>query len=724
MNLGDESPNFTAPSTHGNLTWHSYIENSWGILFSHPAAHTPVCTTELARVAQLLPEFERRNCKVAALSCDTVEKNNEWIPDILTLINTTSTTTLPFPIISDPKRDLAEKFKMLDAVAKDASGIALTARAVFVFGPDRKLKFSILYPATTGRNFDEILRAIDSVQLTALKRLATPVNWCPGEDCVVASSVGQDEAHVLFPSGVKTVPLPSKKPYLRYTADPRGTTTNTTTTTSNNNKRAPLIILFLSSKTEQPHAEKITKEIHNFGIEYEMRVCSSLKAPTRLMELIDRYERLDRPKVYIACSSKNNSLGGLIDANVMSPIISCPPYSDVFGGSDILSSLRMPTGVTPMVILDPQNAALAAVKIFALYDSKLAEKIRRVQSDNAALLHVQDCDVKSSTYIPKIFTGLTQTFDSTDIVLKPKNGTTSVTKYVGKVRDRYNDGKNVILVTTDRLTAFDRPLAKIPFKGAVLNLVSKWWFEETSHIIPNHVLSVPHPNVTIGVAAKPFPIEFVVRGYITGSSGTSMWTHYQNGVRDYCGIHLPEGLVQHQKLWKNLITPTTKSDTHDELISPQQIVDRGYMTQEEWDYCSRKALELFDFAQNVALKHGLILVDTKMEMGRAPNGDIILIDEIFTPDSSRYWIASSYEVAMQQGKSPQNIDKEFVRLWFKDHCDPYKDEVLPEAPKDIIAELSRRYIMLYELITGLDFPFPNSMDVNRSVQMALDKMEV
>jgi phosphoribosylaminoimidazole-succinocarboxamide synthase len=207
---------------------------------------------------------------------------------------------------------------------------------------------------------------------------------------------------------------------------------------------------------------------------------------------------------------------------------------------------------------------------------------------------------------------------------------------------------------------------------------------------------------------------------MTGSSATSMWTHYKNGVRQYCGIALPDGLVNNQKLSENMITPTTKSDVHDELISPQEIVDKGYMTQAEWDYCAAKALELFAFAQQVSLSHGLILVDTKMEMGRAPNGEIILIDELFTPDSSRYWIASSYESNMAAGKQPQNIDKEFVRLWFKDHCDPYNDAVLPTAPADIIGELARRYIMLYELITGEDFGFPASGDVNLSVQRVMD----
>jgi len=479
----------------------------------------------------------------------------------------------------------------------------------------------------------------------------------------------------------------------------------------------------MSSKGDQAHCERIAKELSLFGIDSTMRVVSAHKTPEMVLRIVDKYEAMSNPKVYVCCAGRSNALSGLIDGYVRSPVLSCPPYSDTFSGSDIYSSLRMASGIAPMFIMEPGNCALACAKMFALYDPKIADTVKKIQKANASMVYVQDCEVKSHGYVPRIQSNLGNVFDKTDIKLSPKNDHFQVEKYVGKVRDRYNDGKNVVLITTDRLTGFDRPLCKIPYKGMVLNMVSKFWFDETQHIIKNHILSVPHPNVTIGVAAKPFPIEFVVRGYMTGSSGTSMWTHYQKGVREYCGIKLPDGMVQNQKLWKNLITPTTKSDEHDELISPEQIVSKGYMTQEEWDFCSAKALELFEFAQQKALERGLILVDTKMEMGRGQDGEIILIDELFTPDSSRYWLAAGYEQAVAAGKPPANIDKEFVRLWFKDHCDPYKDEVLPEAPVEIVTELGRRYIMLYELITGKDFEFPDaSVDVNQAVQRALDKL--
>tara|TARA_Y100000588_G_scaffold393473_1_gene509648 strand:+ start:390 stop:1367 length:978 start_codon:yes stop_codon:yes gene_type:complete len=294
----------------------------------------------------------------------------------------------------------------------------------------------------------------------------------------------------------------------------------------------------------------------------------------------------------------------------------------------------------------------------------------------------------------------------------------SDSKKTGKVRDQYDLGDKIALVTTDRQSAFDRVLASIPFKGQVLNLTSAWWFEKTKHIIPNQVIDVPDPNVTFAKKCDVFPIEFVVRGYITGSTSTSLWTVYNNGDREYCGNILPEGLKKNQKLNDNMLTPTTKEEHHDRPIAPPEIVSEGWMTQEDWDYCSQKALELFTFGQQQAAEHGMILVDTKYEMGRDKGGNIVLIDEIHTPDSSRYWIAETYDERMAAGQEPQNIDKEFLRLWFVDNCDPYNDETLPEAPEDLVVELSSRYIYLYETITGGAFPFP---DASKEVQERINE---
>lgn len=286
-------------------------------------------------------------------------------------------------------------------------------------------------------------------------------------------------------------------------------------------------------------------------------------------------------------------------------------------------------------------------------------------------------------------------------------------KYQGKVRDTYDLGEKLVLITTDRQSAFDRVLASVPYKGQVLNLASAWWFEKTEHIIPNHVLAIPDPNVTIAKKCTVFPVEFVVRGYITGTTSTSLWTQYNNGVRNYCGNALPEGLRKNQRLQKPLLTPTTKEVEHDRPISPAEIVAEGLMSQQDWDRASQAAMQLYQFGAAVAAKHGLILVDTKYEMGKDADGNIVLVDEIHTPDSSRYWLAGSYEERFSHQSEPENIDKEFLRLWFIDHCDPYKDDVLPEAPKELIMTLSARYIQLYEMITGNAFRFPN---VETSVQ--------
>jgi len=281
-------------------------------------------------------------------------------------------------------------------------------------------------------------------------------------------------------------------------------------------------------------------------------------------------------------------------------------------------------------------------------------------------------------------------------------------KYQGKVRDRYDLGDYYALITTDRQSAFDRVLASIPFKGQVLNQTGAWWFVQTQDIIENHVISIPDPNVTLAKKCKPFPIEFVVRGYMTGSSSTSIWTQYKEGTRKYCGVSLPEGITKNQKFPQPILTPTTKEEAHDRPISPQEIVDEGWMKKEHWEYASEHALMLFARGQELSHKNGLILVDTKYEMGLSEEGQILLIDEIHTPDSSRYWLQPSYEKRFADGREPENVDKEFLRLWFRENCDPYKDETLPEAPEELVIELAARYIYLYETITGQTFQFPEA----------------
>ncbi|KAG4200589.1 hypothetical protein ERO13_A05G222001v2 [Gossypium hirsutum] len=215
----------------------------------------------------------------------------------------------------------------------------------------------------------------------------------------------------------------------------------------------------------------------------------------------------------------------------------------------------------------------------------------------------------------------------------------------GKVRDIYDSGDYLVLVTTDRQSAFDRILASIPFKGQVLNETSLWWFNRTRHMIPNAVLSVPDKMLQL-----LRNVLFSFRGFVTGSTETSLWTVYKNGVRYYCGNVLPNGLVKNQKLTANILTPTTKAEDHDVPVTPDEIIERGLMTQDEFDEAREKALSLFEYGQRVALEHGLILVDTKYEFGKSSDGSILLIDESILD-------CNSYEERFQNGLEPENIDK-------------------------------------------------------------------
>jgi phosphoribosylaminoimidazole-succinocarboxamide synthase len=271
------------------------------------------------------------------------------------------------------------------------------------------------------------------------------------------------------------------------------------------------------------------------------------------------------------------------------------------------------------------------------------------------------------------------------------------------VRNTFDYGDRLILITTDRQSAFDRILASVPFKGQVLNEVSAFWFEKTEDIVSNQVIDIPDPNVTIAKKCAVFPIEFVMRGYLTGSTDTSAWTKYAKGERIICGNKLPDGMVKNQKLEKPILTPTTKSDMHDESISAEEIVCGNIIDEKTWNQLETIAFKLFARGTELAARNGLILVDTKYELGLDIDGAITLIDEVHTPDSSRYWLANSYQERILKRQEPENIDKEFLRLWFREHCDPYKDTILPEAPDELVTELASRYITLYEMITGNRF---------------------
>jgi phosphoribosylaminoimidazole-succinocarboxamide synthase len=280
--------------------------------------------------------------------------------------------------------------------------------------------------------------------------------------------------------------------------------------------------------------------------------------------------------------------------------------------------------------------------------------------------------------------------------------------YRGKVRENYDlpDGRR-ILISTDRLSAFDRAIAAIPLKGQVLTQTARYWFEQTADICPNHVLEYPDPNVVVGTRLDILPVEVIVRGYLAGTTGTSILTMYKQGVREMYGLRFPEGLRDNEVLPQAVITPTSKAfdGGHDEPLSAEKIVATGLLTQAQWDEVSGYALALFARGQSLAAQRGLILADTKYEFGTDREGRIVLADEIHTPDSSRYWFAESYAERFAAGGKPESFDKDFVRNWVVARCDPYKEE-LPPIPAELIAQTSEVYIRAYETITGAAFERP------------------
>ena len=270
--------------------------------------------------------------------------------------------------------------------------------------------------------------------------------------------------------------------------------------------------------------------------------------------------------------------------------------------------------------------------------------------------------------------------------------------YFGKVRDCYDlpDDRR-ILISSDRISAFDRILTAIPFKGQVLTQTARFWFDHTSDICPNHVLEYPDANVVIGKRLSILPVEIVVRGYLAGSTGTSVLTLYKKGEREMYGHTFPDGLRDNQALPAPIITPTSKEfdGGHDAPMTAKEIIDKKLLI-------SDISLRLFARGQEMAAKNGLILVDTKYEFGTDAQGNILLADEIHTPDSSRFWLADGYEAALENNTRPPSFDKDVIRSWVDARCDPYKDDI-PQIPQDLIAATSQVYIDAYEAITGQAF---------------------
>lgn len=289
--------------------------------------------------------------------------------------------------------------------------------------------------------------------------------------------------------------------------------------------------------------------------------------------------------------------------------------------------------------------------------------------------------------------------------IKDINFDEGLNPYIGKVRHCYDtpDG-NKMLVTSDRLSAFDRQITTIPFKGQVLTQLSRFWFEQTKDICPNHVIDYPDPNIVVCKDLNMLPVELVVRGYLAGSTGTSVLTMYKKGEREMYGVTFPDGMKDNEKLPTPIITPTTKaaSGDHDAPLSAEQIVDEGILPADVWEKVSAYALALFARGQEIAAKAGLILVDTKYEFGFDKNGVLMVGDEIHTPDSSRYWLIDGYEESIEKGEAPQTLDKDQIRRWVVERVDAYKDDI-PEIPDDLRVSTAETYISVFEKITDQKF---------------------
>ncbi len=291
--------------------------------------------------------------------------------------------------------------------------------------------------------------------------------------------------------------------------------------------------------------------------------------------------------------------------------------------------------------------------------------------------------------------------------------------YVGKVRDCYTkDGKRTIIVS-DRISAFDVVLGTIPFKGQVLNRMARHWFDLTKDLVPNHVISTPDPSVMVAIECEPLPVEFVMRAYLAGTTKTSIWYHYEQGARSFCGFALPEGMRRNQPLAAPILTPSTKAAQggHDESVSRDELLQRGAISESDFVTAEAMCQSLFAFGQQEAARRGLILVDTKYEIGRRPDGSLCFIDEIHTPDSSRYWFADDFQMRFERGEDPRGLDKDYVRNSFV--AQGYRgDGPPPPLTDEVRVEASRRYMALAELITGAPF-VPNTEEPVARIRRSL-----
>ena len=460
-----------------------------------------------------------------------------------------------------------------------------------------------------------------------------------------------------------------------------------------------LIPIILGSSSDLKHGRNIYNQLDSYGINSIIRICSAHKSPHKLLSMLEEYENDSEVIVIVTIAGKSNALSALVDGNITTPVISCPPikHETIY---DLYSSISMPSDIAPLLILNTKNAVMAILKICGVVNPKYKQIVKEIHINNKNKLKIDD--LKEKYFYNKINNEeLSNCLENSMNIMSSFYPIKKLVKQ-GKIRDIYSHENDnwLCLMATDRLSGFDRILSNIPYKGKVLNSVSKWWFDKTKHIVPNHIIDASYDRLSIVQKCTVFPIEFVVRSYMTGSTNTSIWQNYKKGLRNYCGHILRDGYKKNDKLDDVIVTPTTKSDINDELISEKEIINNNIMSQLHWNMCKSYALRLFKYGQKVCEEKGLILVDTKYEFGLDYKGNVLLIDEIHTPDSSRYWIKHNYDERINSGLEPDHIDKEFIRKWVKNkYNDPYNIDHI-DIPDDMRIQLSNKYLLLEELITG------------------------
>jgi len=459
-----------------------------------------------------------------------------------------------------------------------------------------------------------------------------------------------------------------------------------------------LVAVIMGSDSDFPVMKAACEALKFFGVSYEVTVVSAHRTPDRAFAFAKGAQ--DRGiKVIIAAAGGAAHLAGVMAGLSTLPVIGVPILTKTLGGADSLySTAQMPPGVpvATVAINGAQNAGILAVQILATADESLQKKLKDFKKSLEKKVLTK---AKNLEETDKIVCAIPDVLKSIDISGLGK-------RKQGKVRDIYFKNDKRILITTDRQSAFDVILGHIPFKGAVLNLLSEFWFKQTKRIVPNHMIAVPDPNVMVTRNCKPTSVEMIVRGYMTGVTKTSIWYSYEKGERMIYGIKFPEGMKKNQKLPRPVLTPTTHpevgSGLHDERLTREQIIEKKLIDKKLYEQMEKVALQLFIFGSKLCKKQGLILVDTKYEFG-INNGKLMLIDEIHTPDSSRFWIADTYEERFNKGQEPENFDKEFLRLRYANELGYRGDGTPPEMPEDLIIDLAKRYIAVYEKISGQTF---------------------